>query len=77
MTALAYADYEPISNQLVHFSVHESSESVRVFMPGTPDLRVEGEERFQVCLDTPVQGVIGLHGLIRCTTVVIQDCESK
>ena len=78
MTAHHTADYIPIPSSLsvVTFNVGESSSNLNI-QTAAADLRVEGEERFEVCLTNPVQGALGLNGLIRCTTVVIEDIDSK
>ena len=76
MTAHQTADYVPITDRLISFGVQESFSNLNI-NTASADLRVEGEERFEVCLANPIQGALGLNGLIRCTTVVIEDTDSK
>ncbi|XP_072051646.1 uncharacterized protein [Amphiura filiformis] len=76
VTALADADYRFITNRPLSFDVQQTHHTLEV-LTSSPDFRVEGEERFELCLSNPVQGVLGLYGLIRCTTVVIEDCDTE
>ncbi|XP_072023585.1 uncharacterized protein [Amphiura filiformis] len=76
VTAFANADYRSITNRILPFKVQQTNHSLDV-VTSSPDFRVEGEERFELCLSNPVQGVLGLYGLIRCTTVVIEDCDTE
>ena len=76
VTAFENTDYHPISNRLLPFDVQQTNHTIDL-VTAAPDFHVEGEERLLMCLDNPYQGVLGLYGLIRCTTVVIEDCDSK
>ncbi|XP_072028280.1 extracellular matrix organizing protein FRAS1-like [Amphiura filiformis] len=76
VTAFAGADYRSITNTLLPFEVQQTNHAFDV-VTSSPDFRVEGEERFELCLSNPVQGVFGPHGLIRCATVVIEDCDTE
>ncbi len=76
ITAIEDVDYHGVTNRHVSFAIGESIQSTTVYTAPT-DLRVEGEERFEVCLSNPTEGVLGLYGLIRCAAVVIEDCDCK
>ncbi|XP_072023298.1 uncharacterized protein [Amphiura filiformis] len=76
VTAFAVADYRSITNSILPFDIQQTNHTLNV-VTSSPDFRVEGEERFELCLSNPVQGVLGLYGLIRCTTVVIEDCDTE
>ena len=76
VTASENVDYVPIDSRLLQFDVQESNHVLEV-ITSAPDFTVEVDERFELCLANPVQGALGVSGLIRCTTVVIEDCDSK
>ena len=76
VTAHQPADYASISDMLISFGAQESFSDLNINLAAA-DMLVEGEERFEVCLANPIQGALGLNGLIRCTTIVIEDIDSK
>ncbi|XP_072017220.1 uncharacterized protein [Amphiura filiformis] len=76
ITATEDADYEGITNQVIEFDAQQNRQTVTV-QTAPPDYRLEGEERFQLCLNNAAGGSIGQYGPIRCTTVIIEDCDSE
>ncbi|XP_072016985.1 uncharacterized protein [Amphiura filiformis] len=75
-TATKGYDYIPIQSQEVLFVAGVSRENITV--SSSPlDLRIEGEERFELCLDNPSRGSLGLLGLMQCTSIVIEDCDTE
>ncbi|XP_072016987.1 uncharacterized protein [Amphiura filiformis] len=75
-TAIRDYDYIPIHSQQVLFVAGVSRENITI--SASPlDQRIEGEERFELCLDNPSRGSLGLLGLMQCTSIVIEDCDTE